>query len=250
MPRLFAAVVCLLVLAVPASAQADVTVFAAASLSHALKEVSAGYEKKRGVKVRHSFASSATLAKQIDSGAPADVFISANTKWMDYLQARGRIDASSRKDLLRNRLVLVVPRGKGFAVSFDKTFDLSAAFEGRLCTGNVESVPAGIYAKQALTSLGWWKKLDPRIVGAGDVRAALVFVERGECAAGIVYESDARISDKVEVVGMFPHRSHEPIVYPIALVTNEGNRSEDYMEYLLSPASRAILAKHGFGMVK
>lgn len=231
------------------SAQEKITVFAAASLAGPLTEASAQFEQAKGLKVSHSFASSATLAKQIAAGAPADVFISANTQWMDYLQARGRIQHNSRQNWLGNRLVLVAPLGQGFPVQFEPDYDIAASIKGRLCTGNVESVPVGIYAKQALAYLSWWGDLKSRIVGAEDVRSALAFVERGECAAGIVYESDARISDKVQLAGVFPPQSHEPIVYPIALVAGAGNRSRDYWQFLQSPAAQAVFARHGFRLL-
>lgn len=232
-------------------AQADsIRVFAAVSLSNALSEVGTLYEKEKGMRVRHSFASSATLAKQIEAGAPADIFVSANSKWMDYLQARGHIDASSRKNWLSNRLVLVVPRGQSFPVKFEPGFDFASAIEGRLCTGDVDSVPAGIYARQALGHLGWWEHIKSRVAGMQDVRAALAFVERGECAAGIVYESDARISGKVEIAGIFPAASHAPIVYPIAFVAGGKNMDKGYWEYLQGPVSAAIFRKYGFGVMQ
>ena len=245
-----ACAILLMLAAVAVHAQDRITVFAAASLANALSDVSALFEKEKGIKVIHSFASSATLAKQIENGAPADVFVSANEKWMDYLQERGRIDAASRKNWLSNRLVLVVPQRQSFLITFRRSFDFASAFPGRLCVGNVESVPAGIYAKQALMHFGWWDGIKARIVGAEDVRAALAFVERGECAAGIVYESDARVSHKVQIAGVFPEDSHEPIVYPIAFVAGAKNRNEDYWKFLQSPATQAAFAKHGFRLVK
>jgi molybdate transport system substrate-binding protein len=234
-----------------AHAHADnITVFAAASLTNALSEAGALYEKEKGVEITHSFASSATLAKQIEAGAPADIFVSANAKWMDYLQAHGHVNPASHKNWLGNRLVLIVPRGRTFPVKFERGFDFASAFKGRLCTGNVDSVPAGIYAKQALTYLGWWEGVKSRVVGTQDVRAALAFVARGECAAGIVYESDARISGKVEIAGVFPESSHEPIVFPIALVKSATNASRDYWQYLQGPAAAAIFRKYGFQVIK
>ncbi|HZV61940.1 MAG TPA: molybdate ABC transporter substrate-binding protein [Methylophilaceae bacterium] len=236
----------LLVLVVNTTHAADtVTVFAAASLANALSEVSATYQQKTGAKVIHSFASSATLAKQIEAGAPADVYLSANSEWMDYLQDRKLIAASSRRNLLSNRLVLVVSNGKALPVKFDQRYNFARAFDGRLCMGNVDTVPAGKYAKQSLEYLKWWPGIRHRIVESQDVRAALAFVEREECRAGIVYESDARISNKVAIAGTFPESTHAPIVYPAALVGGK-NKGIDYLAYLQSPASRAIFIKHGF----
>jgi molybdate transport system substrate-binding protein len=245
---LVAALMLLLVTA-SASAQDTVTVFAAASLANAFGEVSKQFEKEKGIRISHSFASSATLAKQIEAGAPADIFISANAQWMDYLQQRGHIATTSRRNLLGNRLVVIVPKGGDFPLRFERSFDFAATLEGRLCMGNVASVPAGIYGKQALTYLGWWDAVKGRIVSTSDVRAALAFVERGECVAGIVYASDALVSDKVQIAGEFPEQSHEPIVYPMALVGEARNMHKDYWEFLQSPASAAVFARHGFRQV-
>ena len=245
-----AAGILLLLAANTAHAADTVTVFAAASLANALSEVSATYQQKKGTKVIHSFASSATLAKQIDAGAPADVYISANAEWMDYLQDRKRIVASSRRNLLSNRLVLVVPHGKMLPVKFDQGYNFARAFQGRLCMGNVDTVPAGKYAKQSLEYLKWWPDIRHRIVESQDVRAALAFVEREECRAGIVYESDARISNKVAIAGTFPESAHAPIVYPAALVAGGKNRGDGYLAYLQSPASQAIFIKHGFRPIR
>lgn len=234
--------------AVSAGAEDKVTVYAAASLSNAITEVSAYYEKEHTANVVHSFAASSTLAKQIEHGAPADVYISADNKWMDYLQDKKLIKTESRKALLGNSLVLIAPKGRGFQVKFDKTFDLSKAFDGRLCTGDIDSVPAGIYAKQSLTHLNWWNGIKTRIVGAQDVRAALVFVERGECAAGIVYATDAKISDKVEVIGTFPEDSHVPIVYPVALVASSKLTGTGYFDFLQSATALEVFKKYGFNL--
>jgi molybdate transport system substrate-binding protein len=237
-----------------AFADAKLTVFAAASLSNALTEISASYEANGTGKVISAFASSSVLAKQIENGAPADIFISADNKWMNYLQEKKLINNASRKDLLGNKLVLIAPKGRGFNVKLDKSFDLAKAFDGRLCTGDIDAVPAGIYAKQSLTYLNWWDSIKTRIVGAQDVRAALAFVERGECAAGIVYETDAKISTKVEIVATFPEQSHVPIVYPIAIVSNANMAStnklaSDYLNYLQSPNAIAIFKKYGFSVI-
>ena len=228
--------------------QADekVTVFAAASLANALTDIGLQYEKEKTTKIVHSFASSSTLAKQIENGAPADIFIAADTKWMNYLQDKKLINTASRKEFLGNKLVLIAPKGRGFNVKFDKSFDFSKSFDGRLCTGDIDSVPAGIYAKDSLIYLNWWDGIKTRIVGTQDVRGALAFVERGECAAGIVYETDAKISNKVEIVATFPEESHTPIVYPMAFVVNAKNVNNDYFSYLQSSKALDIFKKYGF----
>jgi molybdate transport system substrate-binding protein len=232
-----------------ARAENKITVFAAASLTNALTEISAQYEKNNSVKIAHSFAASSALAKQIENGAPADIFISADNKWMNYLQDKKLIDIATRKDLLGNTLVLIAPKGREFKVQFAKTFDFAKAFEGRLCTGDIEAVPVGIYAKESLIKLNWWDAIKTRIVGAQDVRGALAFVERGECAVGVVYETDAKISSKVDVVGVFPEETHSPIVYPIALVNNSKNKANDYLMYLQSNEALAIFKKYGFSIL-
>jgi len=229
-------------------AEEKLTVFAAASLTNALTEVDAQYEKVKGVKVIHSFAASSALAKQIENGAPADVYISADLKWMNYLQDKSLINKTTRKNLLGNTLVLIVPKGKSFDVKFDNNFDLSKAFDGRLCTGDVESVPIGIYAKEALTNLGWWKDMKSRIVGTQDVRGALAFVERGECLAGIVYETDAKASSKVDLVGVFPEASHSAIVYPVAAISSTKNMTQSYLTYLQSQDALNVFKKYGFNV--
>lgn len=245
----YAAGLLALFMAVALHAEEKITVFAAASLTNALGDISAQYEKEKAVKISHSFAASSTLAKQIENGAPADIFISADTKWMNYLQDKNLINVASRKEFLANKLVLIAPKGRGFAVKLDKAFDFAKAFDGKLCTGDIDSVPAGIYAKESLTYLGWWNGVKTRIVGAQDVRGALAFVERGECSAGIVYETDAKVSNKVEIVAAFPEESHKPIVYPVAFVANAKNMNNDYLNYLQSRPALEIFRKYGFSII-
>ena len=247
MNKIFTFVVVLLMSA-NSFAEEKLTVFAAASLTNALSEVDAQFEKVTGIKVVHSFASSSVLAKQIENGAPADVFISADLKWMNYLQDKSLINKNTRKNLLGNTLVLIAPKTKTFDVRFDNTFDLSKAFDGRLCTGDVESVPIGIYAKEALANLGWWKDVKSRIVGTQDVRGALAFVERGECSAGIVYETDAKVSSKVDLLGVFPETSHSPVVYPVAAISGGKNMPQSYLTYLQSPDALNVFKKYGFNV--
>lgn len=244
-PRLLALA---LLLAAP-SAFAEVTVFAAASLTNALTDIAKNFEKAQSVPVRLSFASSSALAKQIEQDAPADLFISADTKWMDYLAGKGKIDAASRRELLGNTLVLVAPHGSKLKVRMGKDFDFAGSFPGKLCTGTVESVPVGIYAKEALTHLGWWDSVRPRLVGTEDVRAALNLVERDECDVGIVYETDAKQSQKVDIVGRFPAETHAPIVYPLAMVRKTDESAKLY-DYLGGKAAAEMFAKHGFRALK
>ncbi len=223
-----------------------VVVFAAASLTDAVSEIAAKYEKETNSEIQTSFASSSTLAKQIENGAPADIFISADTKWMQYLKVKQALNDASTINLLGNRLVLIVPEGKLFKVNPNKSFNFANAFKGKLCTGETESVPVGIYAKQALKSLGWWDAIRPRIVGMQDVRAALVNVERSECAAGIVYETDARVSDKVQSLMVFDKNSHEPILYPLSLTKHSNSNAMQFYDYLKSDHAKKIFAQYGF----
>src|SRR4249919_2833390 len=234
-----------------ARAEDSVRVFAAASLTNALNDISAEWQKAGHPKPSLAYGASSTLAKQVEAGAPADVFASADLTWMDYLDQRGWIVANSRASLLGNELVLIVPKGKKFPVRMKADFDIAAAFEGRLCTGEPGVVPVGIYAKQGLESLGWWQPLQSRIVGTDDVRTALAFVERGECPLGIVYATDAKISDKVEVLDRFPDSSHKPIVYPFAAVKNARAETKAFLRFLQSsPMAAGIFEHYGFIRLK
>lgn len=222
-------------------------VFAAASLTDALKDVATRWEKAGHPTPTLAFGGSSALAKQIEAGAPADIFASADVAWMDYVDSKGKVVAGTRANLLGNTLVLIAPRGRAFKVNMEKGFDVAGAFEGRLCTGEPGVVPVGKYAKEALESLGWWAPLEKRIVGTEDVRNALAFVERGECAAGIVYATDAAISDKVEVVATFPAQIHRPIVYPFTLLQGGRPEAAALLDYLkTSPEAREAFTKRGF----
>ncbi|QSA96781.1 molybdate ABC transporter substrate-binding protein [Methylococcus sp. EFPC2] len=249
--RLLHALIPLLIAFVQAEpVSADVTVYAAASLTNALSDVAKKFEQEhKDVKVKLSFAASSALAKQVEQGAPADVYASADSKWMDYLDGKGKIDHASRTNLLGNTLVLIAPHGKKLQVKLNKEFDFPGAFQGKLCTGVPESVPVGTYAKEALTRLGWWDKLQGRVVGLEDVRAALSMVERGECDAGIVYETDAKLSKKVDLVDRFPADTHSPIVYPFALVTQSGEAKE-FLRYLAGAEAKKIFVNYGFTPAK
>jgi len=230
--------------------ESPVRVFAAASLTDALNDVAAQWRRAGHPQPSLAFGASSALAKQVEAGAPADVFASADLKWMDYVDQRGRIDHASRANLLGNTLVLIAPKGRRFHARMQPGFRIADAFNGKLCTGEPGVVPVGIYAKQALQKLGWWQPLQGRIVGADDVRTVLTFVERGECGAGIIYATDARISDKVEVIATFPSDSHAPIVYPFALVTSAHPEARAFLRYLRTPLAMAIFRRHGFTVLK
>lgn len=244
LPRLLLLVAMVLA---PALAEPPVRVFAAASLTNALDEIGAHWAKAGHPKPSVAYAASSALAKQIEAGAPADVFASADRPWMDYLDKRGRLQSGTRGNVVGNTLVMIVPVGRRFPVRMQRGFDLSGAFEGRLCTGEPGVVPVGIYARQALQHLGWWDALQRRVVGTDDVRTALAFVERGECPLGIVYATDARISRKVEVLATFPASTHAPIVYPFAIVKGARPEAQAFLHFVrTSPTAAAIFRKHGF----
>jgi molybdate transport system substrate-binding protein len=229
----------------------DVIVFAAASLTDALGEIGRKYEAEGKGRIVASFASSSDLARQIEHGAPADLFLSADEQWADYLDRRGLIEKGSRLDLLSNELVLVAPAGNAVELPIAAGFPLAAALgDGRLAVGDPDHVPAGIYARQALESLGVWTSVEGRLARAGSVRAALLFVERGDCPLGIVYRSDALSDPKVRVIGTFPAGSHLPVVYPAARLTGRNSPAAlQFLRYLSSPEAAAIFKKYGFASV-
>lgn len=229
----------------------QVTVFAAASLTNVLDEISQQYEKEHHTKIVLSYASSSTLAKQIKNGAPADLFISANQKWMDYLADNKAIDISSRKTLLTNTLVLIAERNSPInEITLNGEWDIKAALKGsRLAVGDPSHVPAGQYAKQALEKLNLWQVAEPLLARANNVRAALVLVEQGEAPLGIVYSTDAKVSQKIKVVATVPAYSYSPIEYPIALVKQESTaNTKAFNEYLQGPSAKIIFEKYGFGV--
>lgn len=232
-----------------AIAAENVTVFAAASLTNALQDIASEYEKGKDVKIVSSFASSSTLARQIEQGAPADLFISADQQWMDYASEKKTIDNGSRVTLLGNDLVLVAPTGsQPQPVNISKTTDWKSLLKGqRLAVGDPDHVPAGIYAKEALQNLGAWEQLSPLMARSNSVRAALALVERNETPYGIVYGSDAIASKKVTVVGIFPKESHKPVEYPLAIVTDHNNaRVKAFYDYLKGPEAAVVFKKYGF----
>ena len=213
-------------------AGSTVRVYAAASLSNAVTEIARRYEKQYpSIKVVLVFAASSSLARQIETGAPADIFFSADQDWMNYLVKKQKIARSQVKPLLSNELVLISPLQRQQSFQASSQFNFAQSFQGYVCTGQMESVPVGKYAKQSLTNLKWLKGLQGRIVGTDSVRSALAFVERGECQAGIVYKTDALQSKKVKIAGVFPAHTHSPIVYPIAL-TQQGSKNADAVKFM------------------
>lgn len=232
-----------------ASAAAQpVLVFAAASLKNALDDAVHRFERDIHIPVTVSYAASSTLARQIESGAPADIFISADLDWMDYLQRRSLIRPASRKNLLGNRLVLAAPAASTIKLAIVPGFDLAGLLAGgRLAMANPHSVPAGKYGKAALEKLGVWQSLAPHIAAAENVRAALLFVDRGECPLGIVYATDAKADPGVRVVGVFPANTHPPIIYPVALTIDSTNAAASkLLAFLESRAAKPAFEKQGF----
>src|SRR5882762_9229329 len=224
-----------------------ITVFAAASLTNALQELGDGFTKETSIPVRFSFAASSALARQIENGAPADVFFSADLEWMDYLQTRNLIQRDARYDVLSNRLVLIAPADSKINLKIEPRFPLAKALgTGRLATGDPDSVPVGRYAREALTTLGIWNDVADRLVRADSVRSALAFVDRGEASLGIVYETDALIDKRVRVVDVFPANSHLSIIYPIALTSAAKPNAAKFVAYIRGPAGDAAFKAYGF----
>jgi len=228
-------------------APAQLLVFAAASLSEALDEVGRVFTTRTGVRVNASYAASSVLAKQIEAGAPADAFFSADLAWVDYLDERGLLKRGSRRDVLGNSLVLIASADSPLRLSVAPGFDLTAALgEGRLATADPDSVPAGKYARAALTKLGVWQSVSDRLVRGENVRAALAYVARGEAPLGIVYQTDAQAEKRVRVVGVFPEDSHPPITYPLALTVRARPEAARFADFLASETARQIFTRYGF----
>ncbi len=225
----------------------ELLVFAAASLTNALDEIGAAYERQTQRTVKFSYAASSALARQLQAGARADVFFSADIEWMDYAQAHKLIDRSSRRNVLSNRLVLVAPADSRTELKIAPGFALAAALgNGRLATGDPDTVPAGRYARSALMSLGVWNEVATRLVRADNVRSALAFIARGETPLGIVYETDARIEKRVRIVDFFPADSHPPIVYPVAMTAEARPSARQFIEFLQSAAAQQAFERYGF----
>jgi len=231
---------------------APVVVFAAASLKNALDEIAAGWTAKSGVAVKTSYAASSALAKQIEEGAPADLFIAADLDWMDYVEKKNLVKVGTRDNLLGNSIVLVASKdwAKG-AVKIEPNFPLASLLgDGRLAMANIAAVPAGKYGKAALDKLGVWNSVANKLAEAENVRAALALVARGEAPLGIVYRTDAAAEPGVTIVGTFPEDSHPPIVYPLALLMNsETAYAVEFLHYLAGPEARAVFEKNGFSVL-
>ena len=224
-----------------------VLVFAAASLKTALDSVAAAWRRETGKEATISYAASSTLAKQIDNGAPADIFISADLDWMNYVEQRQLIEPSSRLNLLGNSLVLIAPANTGSSTNIATGFPLARLLgDGRLAMADPASVPAGKYGRVALERLAVWSSVENRVAAAENVRAALLLVARGEAPLGIVYQTDAAAEPAVRIVGTFPPDSHPPIVYPMALTRAAGTEAHAFAAYLREPAARALFERQGF----
>lgn len=230
-----------------APADPPIVVFAAASMTDAVREISDAYAQRTGRQVVTSFAATSTLARQIEAGAHADIFISADLRWMESLIESDRVDPSTRVDIAGNRLALVAPiDGAPIMIEFDPTFDLASALPGPIAVADPSHVPAGRYAREAFESLGWWKAIEGRLVTAPDVRAALRLVEVGEAATGLVYASDVASSDRVRIVGLIPEALHTPIRYSAALCAGASEGSHEFFAMLQSDEARRMLSDAGF----
>jgi molybdate transport system substrate-binding protein len=235
-----------------AAQEKPLMVFAAASLKNALDDANAAFSKTSGVKVVASYAASSALAKQIEQGAPVDLFISADLQWMDYVAERKLIKPDSRVNLLGNKLVLIAPKdSKLDSITIANGFDIAKlAGDGRIAVADVKAVPAGLYAKAALQSLSAWAAAEPKLAQAENVRTTLAFVARGETPIGIVYETDAKIEPKVKIIGVFPEGSYPPVTYPVAARAATTNAAATrYLEFLRSGAAKAIFERYGFSFL-
>jgi molybdate transport system substrate-binding protein len=243
-----AGVACLVALhAYAADPGKGITVFAAASLTNVLQDLGDSFTKDTSLPVRFSFAASSTLARQIENGSRADMFFSADLEWMDYLQARNLIQPATRHDVLGNQLVLIAPSDSTINLKIAAHFALAAAIgTSRLATGDPDSVPVGRYAHEALTNLGVWDEVAPRLVRADSVRSALAFVDRGEASLGIVYATDALIDKNVRVIDVFPESSHMPIIYPAALTVGSAAATAKFLAYVRGPAGDLAFKHYGF----
>ncbi|OCP63697.1 molybdate ABC transporter substrate-binding protein [Vibrio parahaemolyticus] len=229
------------------NAATDLKVYVASSMTNAIDEIAQDFKEKYDVTVTPVYGGSSSIARQIINGAPADVFISANTKWMDYLVDEGVIDGDNVTNLVRNSLVLIAPQTSSLAVfNFADAKAWEAALNGsRLALGNPTSVPAGMYAKESLTTLGVWKEIQTKVAPAKNVRLALALVERGEAPLGVVYKTDAQLTSKVKIVGEFASDTHAAIVYPAAVV-NDSTESRQFFQYLKSEDAKRVFAHYGF----
>lgn len=220
------------------------TIFAAASTTDVMKELAEAYETKTGTTVQFNFAASGALARQIEAGTPADVYISANTKWMDFLEEKGLLENGTRADIVKNALVLIAPQESAMTYA-----GFPNNLKGKLAVGDFKSVPAGSYAQAALTTLGLLDAVTDKLVKGSNVRTVLMYVERGEADAGIVYQTDAIRSKKVQLLGIFPPDSHPPIIYPAASL-NGSDSAKAFLAFIQSEETKAIWRKHGFSPVE
>ena len=230
----------------------DVVILAAASLKNALDDASAAWAKQTGKAARIAYAGSPALARQIEAGVPADLFISADVPWMDYVAERKLIKPASRSDFLGNEIVLIAGKDSTVDLKIDKGFGLRTALgDGRLAMANIDAVPAGKYGKASLEALGVWQSVADRVAQAENVRMAMTLVSRGEAPLGIVYRTDAAADPNVKVVGAFPANSHPPIIYPMALLASSTNPdAEAFVVFLKSAAARPFFEKQGFSVLK
>ncbi|MHA2783352.1 molybdate ABC transporter substrate-binding protein [Vibrio harveyi] len=245
--KIHACLVAILSVSSAANAATELKVYAASSMTNAVNDIAQQFETKYDVTVTPVYGGSSSIARQILNGAPADIFISANTKWMDYLVKSKAVKNDSVTNLVRNSLVLIAPKASTIEpFDFSDANAWNQALEGnRLALGNPVSVPAGMYAKESLTNLGVWKKLERQIAPAKNVRLALALVERGEAPLGVVYKTDALLTDKVKVVGEFANDTHADIIYPAAII-KDSTQSEQFFEYLKSDDAKKVFAQYGF----
>jgi molybdate transport system substrate-binding protein len=234
-----------------AAAQDTLTVFAAASMKNALDDANAAFTAATGIKVSASYAASSALAKQLEAGAPADVFISADLEWMDYAASKKNVDPATRINLLGNKLVLIAGKDSKIAdVKIAQGLDIAKlAGNDRIAVADVNSVPAGKYAKTALTNLGAWAAAEPKLAQAENVRATLAFVARGETPIGIVYATDAKVEPKVKIVGVFPDGSHPPVIYPVAATATARPAAARYLQFLKTQQAKTIFERYGFSFL-
>jgi molybdate transport system substrate-binding protein len=254
MTRFVASVLIVLTIGAATAAHSQdktITVFAAASMKDALDDVDVTFTTRTGIKVVTNYDASSALIKQIEGGAPADVFVSADLQWMDYGVGKKVINESTRINLFGNVLVLIAAKdSRTDHVDIKPGFDLAKlAGDGRIATGDVKEVPVGRYAKAALEKLGVWSSVEPKMAMTVDVRAALAYVARGEAPLGIVYATDAKIEPRVKVVGVFPDNSHDPIIYPVAATVNAKPETMRYLAFLRSAATKAMFEGYGFTML-
>ena len=248
--RLFLSLLLLVAVTLPSYAE-TLTVFAAASLRNVMDDAAKAYTAKTGIEIKSSYAASSALAKQIEQGAPADLFASADLEWMDYLAQRKLIKEATRVNLLGNTLVAIAPRdAKLDTLTLDRpAMEAALGPNGKLVTGDPKAVPVGKYARTALENLGLWQAFEPRIAAADNVRSALAFVARGEAPLGIVYATDAAVEPGVKIVAIFPANSHPPVVYPFAVTATGNARSAEFIAFLQTPDMAKAFARAGFSVL-